>query len=93
MYKKLQVSVKRNDVLVVYFNYTIAVGNVGCCLFTERFPGLYSFLALCDYCTKNRNFGDPVIVVNMLVLFTVVSYVEFRYAVQIASSVCDILVY
>lgn len=30
MYKNIKVSVKRNEVLVVYFNYMIAVGNVVC---------------------------------------------------------------
>ena len=49
----------------------------------------YSFLALCDYCTNNRIFGDLVFVVYMLVLFTEILYVVFLYAVHIFSFVCD----
>jgi hypothetical protein len=63
----LQVIVKHNEVVVVYFTYMTAVVDVvfvvdcvACSM--SVFLGLCLFLSLCDCCIKNRNFGDGVVV-------------------------------
>jgi len=61
--------------------------RVACSL--SVFLGLYSFLGLCDYRTKNGIFGDLVVVVYTLVLFTEGLYQHFLYAVRTFSFVCD----
>jgi hypothetical protein len=74
--------------LVAYCTYITIVGDevsilVYAACSMVLFLGLCLVLVLFDYRVKTRVFGDAVVVVEVLVLFTEVMCVEFLYGVHI----------
>jgi hypothetical protein len=62
--------------------------NVAC--LAGVFLGLCCVLVLCDYCVQNWVVGDGVVVVEVLVLFAGVVYVEFLQGVHMFPLLCDV---
>ena len=84
---RLQVNVKRNEVVWLFIVLCMtAVGDDVCvppCVAcsVSAYLGLCLFLPLYDYAIRNRIFGDGVVVVQVVVLFAEVMYVEFPHGV------------
>jgi hypothetical protein len=60
--------------------------NVDC--LTGVFLGLCCVSFLCDYCVQNWVVGNGVVVVEVMILFAGVVYVEFLHAVHMFSFPC-----